>query len=525
MLQDLRYALRGMRNNKLFTVMAVLSVALGIGANTSIYSFMEAILLRSLPVGDPHRLVVFNWRSKDFPAVSHHFSGNNHKDPGIGMTSNTLPYPSLEVLRAGGMCSEVFAFTNGSRFNVLVGGRAELGNSQYVSGEYFRGLQLAPAAGRLLDENDDRTAAPVAVLSHAFAQKLFGGADKATGQSIGVNQKAFTVVGVTPPGFFGVNPAGTQDVYIPIHSLVALQTRVGPNFGERYTDPNRFWVQIMGRLKPGVTITQAQAALAGGFHAMMDNAAKTPKEKADLPALLVMEGATGLDQLAYRYSKPLYVLMTLVGFILAIACANIANLLLARSTARRREMAVRLSLGASRGRVIRQMLTESVLLALAGAVLGVVFAGWGIQLLTTLIGSGRTNFTLHAELNWHVLAVTMALSVITGLLFGLAPAMQATRVDLAGSLKQTVLTEQRKRFGAGQVLVTVQIATSLLLLVAAGLFVRTLTNLNAIELGFNREHLLTFSINALQAGHRDQAQVRFYETLRSRLGQLPGVRS
>src|SRR5262249_46102341 len=183
------------------------------------------------------------------------------------------------------------------------------------------------------------------------------------------------------------------------------------------------------------------------------------------------------------------------------------------------------SLGASRGRVIRQMLTESVLLALAGAVLGVVFAGWGIQLLTTLIGSGRTNFTLHAELNWHVLAVTMALSVITRLLFGLAPAMQATRVDLAGSLKPTVLTEPRKRFGAGQVLVTVQIATSLLLLVAAGLFVRTLTNLNAIELGFNREHLLTFSINALQAGHRDQAQVRFYETLRSRLVQLPGVRS
>ena len=525
MLHDLRYALRGMRNNKLFTVMAVLSLALGIGANTSIYSFMEAILLRSLPVGDPHRLVVFNWRSKDFPAVSHSFSGNNHKDPDVGMTSNTLPYPAMEVLRAGGQCSSVFAFTNGPRVNVQVGGRAELGASQYVSGEYFRGLQLAPLAGRLLDENDDRAAAPVAVLSYAFAEKMFGRAETAAGQGIDINQKPFTVVGVTPPGFFGVNAANVQDVYIPMHSVATLAVRVGPTFGERYTDANRFWVQIMGRLKPGVTIAQAQSALAGGFHALMDSAAKTPKEKADLPRLLVVEGATGLDQLRYRYSKPLYLLMTLVGFILAIACANIANLLLARSTARRREMAVRLSLGASRGRVVRQMLTESVLLALAGAALGVVFAGWGVDLLTTLIGAGRANFTLHAELNWNVLAVTLALSVITGMLFGLAPAMQATRVDLAGALKQGGLAEQRRRFGAGQILVSVQIATSLLLLVAAGLFVRTLTKLSAIEVGFNREHLLTFSVNALQSGYRDQAQVRFYETLRSRLAGLPGVRS
>jgi predicted permease len=523
--QDLQYAVRGMRNNRLFTGMAVVSLALGIGANTAIYSFMEAILLRSLPVGDPQKLVVFNWRTKDFPAVAHSFSGNNHKNPDTGMISNTLPYPAMEVLRAGGLCSSVFVFTNGGRMNVQVGGRAELGAAQYVSGDFFRGLQLAPTAGRLLNENDDRTAAPLAVLSHAFAEKMFGSAEKATGQAMQVNGKPLTVAGVAPPEFLGVDAGGTQDLYLPIHTMVTLQAaRTGPNFNARFTDANRFWVQIMGRLNPGVTVAQAQSALAGGFRAMMGAAAKTPKEKADLPALLVVEGATGLDQLRYRYSKPLYVLMTLVGFILAIACANIANLLLARSTARRREMAVRLSLGAGRARVVRQMLTESVLLAMAGAVLGVAFAGWGIQLLTTLIGSGKANFTLHAELNWNVLAVTLALSVVTGVLFGLAPALQATRVDLAGSLKRARLAEQRRRFGAGQVLMSVQIATSLLLLVAAGLFVRTLSNLSAIQLGFNREHLLIFSLNARQAGYQGEGLARFYDTLRARLAAIPGVR-
>ena len=525
MLHDVRYALRAMRNNRLFTAMAVLSLALGIGANTAIYSFMEAVILRSLPVGDPHRLVVFNWRSKDFPPVSHSFSGNNHKDPGTGMTSNTLTYPSFELFRASSMFSSVFAFTNAGRLNVIVGGRAELGKALMVTGDFFRGLQLAPAAGRLLDENDDRTGPMVIVLSYGFTQKMFGAPARAVGQAVDINGKTFTVAGVTPPAFFGPNAANDQDLYIPMHSMSAVQARPSPAFNARYTDPNRFWVQVMGRLQPGVTIAQAQSALAGGFHAMMDDAAKTPREKADLPALLLMEGATGLDQLQYRYSKPIYILMTLVGFILAIACANIANLLLARSTARRCEIAVRLSLGAGRMRVIRQMLTESLLLSIAGAVLGVVFAAWGIDLLTTLIGNGRADFTMHAELNWNVLAVALGLSVITGLLFGLAPALQATRVDLAASLKEGGLAERRRRFGAGQFLVSAQIATSLLLLVAAGLFVRTLLNLNAVELGFNREHLLLFTVNARQAGYQGDSLARFYDTLRSRLASIPGVRS
>jgi predicted permease len=528
--QDARYAARSMAKNRLFTAMAVVSLGLGIGANTAIYSFTEAILLRSLPVGDPGRLVVFNWRSKDFPAVAHSFSGSNRKEPDTGMISNTLPYAAMELFRRDAMCASVLAFTNAGRLNVTVSGRTELGNTQVVTGEFFRGLQLAPAAGRLLDENDDRSVAPVAVLSHAFAEKMFGGAEKAVGQAIQVNGKPFTVAGIAPPAFYGVNSATTQDLYVPMRSLALIRVRSSADFDQRFTDPNWYWVQMMARLQPGVTVAQAQAALAGAFHTFEEASAKTAKEKADLPALLIMEGATGLDQLRFRYAKPLYILMTLVAFILAIACANMANLLLARSAARRREMAVRLSLGAGRARVVRQLLTESVLLAAAGGALGVLFAGWGIQLLTSIIGNGRENFTLRAGLNWNVLAATLALSLVTGLLFGLAPALQATRVDLARSLKQARAggDERRRgwlRFPAGQLLVSVQIATSLLLLIAAGLFVRTLANLNAIELGFPRERLLVFNVNARQAGYRDQALTRFYDTLRARLAVVPGVRS
>jgi len=328
-----------------------------------------------------------------------------------------------------------------------------------------------------------------------------------------------------------VNPAGAQDLYLPMHTSMVLEQIYTSEITQKYTDGNYYWTQMMGRLRPGLTMAQAQAQLAPLFHNFVASTASTDKERADLPEFLLQEGAGGLDGLRRQYSKPLFVLMTLVGLILAIACANMANLLLARAAGRRKEIALRLSLGAGRWRVVRQLLTESVLLACMGGLVGVALAKWGIAALTLLIANGRDNFTLYATLNWHVLAVTFGLSVVTGMLFGLAPALQSTRLDLLTALKQTRAGERRFRIpgrlrvSLGQSLAVGQIAVSLLLLVAAGLFVRTLTNLNSIAVGFNRENLLLVNLNARQAGYKDDALMHFYHDLQTRLAGLPGVRS
>jgi macrolide transport system ATP-binding/permease protein len=534
LLQDLRYAVRMMAGQPLFTAMAILSLALGIGANTAIFSFMDAILLRALPVSNPESLVVLNWHSKDHPALVTSMNGNAFKDSKLGFTSGNFPYSAFEALRSNSPAfSTVFAFFGAGQLNLLIHGQADLANGQYVSGEYFGGLGIPPAAGRLIDSTDDRAGAPsVVVLGFQYAQRRFTDVSSALGQSILINNLPFTVAGVAAPEFFGVNPAGPEDLYLPMHVNMLIQPMPPTDNPNRlYVDNNFYWVELMARLRPGVTREQAQAAVAPVFRALVNSAAVSDKERADLPVLYLQDGAGGVDRLRRQYSKPIYVLMTMVALILAIACANIANLLMARATARRGEMALRLSLGAGRLRVIRQLLTESVLLASLGGLAGLAFASWGIQALTILIGNGRENFTLNASLNWRVLAITVGLSVMTGILFGLAPAIQSTRVDLNGALKQARAGEHRVRLaawlriGPSHALVVSQIAISLLLLVGANLFVRTLSNLNSIALGFNAEHVLLFTVNAQQAGYKDAALVRFYEALQARLSAIPGVRN
>jgi predicted permease len=529
LLQDVRYGLRTMAGNKVFSALAILSLALGIGANTAIYSFMEAILMRSLPVADPESLVVLNWQSpppqnagKEWVHVVHGIQGRFWPGDRGALVSGIFPYPAFEAIReANDVFSTVFAYCNARSRTLAVRGQASKAAAEFVSGEYFRGLAVSPAAGRLIDSEDDRAgAAPVAVLSFAASQNRFGGPANAIGQSVFVDNVPFTIVGVAPPEFFGVDPAFLPDLYLPLHTNLLVE---GESAARLYPDGNFYWLEMMGRLRPGVTMAEAQAALAPRFHQWVATTATTDGERAKLPALQLNPGAAGLGSLRREYSKPLYVLLAMVALILAITCANIANLLMARAAARRREMAVRLSLGAGRFRVMRQLLTESVLLASLGGALGVVFAVWGMRTLTVLFSGGQENFTLHAELNWNVMAVTAALSVACGLLFGLVPAIQSTRPDVMPTLKNGRTGGPRRR--VQQLLVVAQIAMSFVILVAAGLFVQTLGKLHSVQLGYTRENILLFSVNARQAGHREPELTTFYADLRKRFEEIPGVAS
>ncbi len=532
-LQDARYGWRTIAANKTFSLLAILSLALGIGANTAIYSFMDSLLMRSLPVSDPESLAVLNWGANPIgrDSVMRSMSGSTWHEDKWRTAAGIFPFPAFELIRAnsGAVFSSVFAYYPTRKVNVMVKGQAEQAGGEFVSGDYFRGLQVSPAAGRLILPDDDRVGAtPIAVVSFAFSQKRFGDAASALGQSILINSVPFTVAGVAPPGFFGVDPAAAPDFYIPLHTNLLLPLRARATDPQIYLEQNYYWLEIMARLRPGVSLSQAQAALGPVFRHWVDSTAANDRERAALPELLVREGATGLNTLRRQYSKPLYVLLVMAGLILAIACANIANLLLARATARRREMAIRLSVGAGRFRVIRQLLTESALLASIGGGVGVAFAIWGIQFLTFLLANGREDFTLRPELNWHVLGAAVALSLLTGLLFGLAPALQSTRVDVIPALKearagQPGLQRSYRRASLSQALVVTQIGMSLLMLVAAGLFVRTLSNLQSIQLGFNRENVLLFRLNARQAGHGDPEIHKFYRDLQNRFGAIPGV--
>ncbi len=551
--RDLRYASRTLAKAPSFTLVALLVMALGIGANTAIYSFLDSLLLRSLPVSDPASLVILNWHAKatQRDTVMQSMSGYVGDDPRLGSVGGIFPYPAFDIFQKNALpatnaiFSDVFAYCHTREVrnaSVNINGQAESAKGEFASGDYFHGLQVPPAAGRLILPDDDRVGAvPVVVASHAFAEKHFGSAANAVGQSILINNVAFTVAGVVPTEFFGVDPELVADFYVPLHTNLLLGAGDPFAFSPAdYLDENYYWLQVMARLRPGVTRAQAEAQLAPQFLQWVSTTARNDVQRANLPALNLKEGAGGLDTLRRRFSKPLYILMTLVGLILAIACSNVANLLLVRAASRRREIALRLTEGASRMRVIRQLLTESILLACLGGALGLLVAIWGIRFLTMLLHTSNLG-TSQAELNWHVACFTGALSLLTGVLFGLVPALQSTKLDLVSALKETRWQQPRPRHSSSgsawslagfwasislsRVLVTGQIAISLLILVAAGLFVRTLSNLESVNLGFNRQNLLLFALNGRQSGHRDGEINDFYNDLRERFAAIPGVAS
>jgi predicted permease len=539
MFQDLRYGARMLLKQKGVTAIAVLSLALGIGANTAFFSIVDAMLLKPLPVREPGRLVLFqSYAPREFSPGG--YSGNSIIDPVTGQRRMTsFPYVSYRRMREqqqqqGGALSDVFAFDR-FNMNLLADGQADVVNGQVVTGNYHIGLGVQPLLGRLLmDEDDKASANPVAVLSYRSWRKRFGGDAAVVGKQINLNNRAFTVIGVTPPGFEGAGNVGlTEDVTIPLAMEPLLNT--DPTRSRLY-GAGRWWLRVMGRLKPSATRQQAQAQLETAFqqsvaeHRAARNTqslagggyAISPLDPKVSPRLVLASGAQGEMNLREDYAPSLYLLLGVVGVVLLIACANVANLLLSRAAARQKEIGVRLALGASRWRLIRQLLTESVLLAAIGGALGLVFAMWIKDSLLAVSDWGPS--ALEPRLDWRVLSFTLGLSLLTGFVFGLAPAWRATGVDLTPALKESGRSSSAaSRSLLSRCLVVLQVASSLLLLIGAGLFVRTLLNLQRVDPGFDTKNLLMFMVAPGLTGYKDERLVQLYERISERLEALPGA--
>jgi predicted permease len=540
MFQDLRYGLRMLLKNKGFTIVAVLSLALGIGANTALFSVVDAVLLKTLPVKDPERLVLFEWQA-GLPFRTNGKSGTSNVPAPPGTRGLSLFRAEVfeKMLQAHGAAtdsplSDFFAFAPIRELTVMLGQQAEIINGQAVSGGYFAGVGVQPDLGRGITNEDNKPgAAPVVVLSHQIWKERFGANPAVIGQTLKLNKQSFTIIGVTPPAFTGTSQVDYHPaVTVPLVCEPLLQ---GENSRLGTADrPGVWWLNLMGRLKPGATYEQARDSLNGTFQAAALEVRPPPRKASeaaqldpkDYPRLVAESGSRGMLDRRRDYSTKIYGLFIVVALVLLIACANVANLLLARSALRGAEIGVRLAVGAGRWRLIRQLLTEGVMLAALGGAVGVFFALWGKSALLALTDK-TTGFLpggVELNLNWRVLAFTVAVSLVTAILFGLAPAWRATSVELATTLKQS-----RRTPGAvshlSKGLIVAQVALSLLLLVGAGLFIRTLYNLERVNLGFNPENLLVFTLKPEQSGYKDDRLVRFYQQLFARLDHLPDVHS
>ena len=528
-LHDLRYGLRMLAKNPGFTAVAVLSLALGIGANTGIFTLIDAVLFRMLPVQNPRELVLFQWSAPiDHPIGSHWMNGNVWDENGRSY-GTPFSYPAFEHVRAHNeVLSEATAFISIGSVNVVADGAAALASGQMVSGNFFSLLGIQPVVGRMFTASDDRLgAAPVCVISDGYWKRRFGGDRNIAGKTISLDGVLFTIVGVTPADFFGLQPGRSVEISVPLAAQPLVEPRWDPKVS-LFTASDHWWVLIVGRLKPAVSAQQATANLDALFkQAVTLDADSRPGRTPAMPSLELMPASHGLDQLRRQFSRPLFILMSVVALVLLIACANVANLLLARATARQKEIGVRLSLGASRLRLVRQLLTESALLACFGGVLGVLLAYWGSSLLVTFLSPAGRPLLLDVHPDWLTLGFTALVCIVTALLFGLAPAWRATRVDLTPSLKQASqrVGGGRLRLDFSKTLVIAQTALSMVLLFGAGLFVRTLVNLKTLDAGFDKENLLLFGINAAQAGYKGRALSEFYDRVQHSVAALPGVTS
>jgi len=517
MLSDLRYAFRQLTKSPGFTAVAVLSLALGIGANTAIFSALNAVLLRSLPVRNPHELRSINWigLNPEFKGYTGTCTSGRGLPRGFEM-GTSFPYPAFrEFQNRGAGFTDVFACYALKSATAVTRGEASVAGTMLVSGNFFSGYGVNPLIGRTLTPEDDRPGAPpVAVITYLWWERHCGLDPNVVGQTIILNQASYTVIGVLPRHYKGPMMGDPSDIYVPM----SAQPHLVP--GRPLDSPNRWWVQVMGRLAPGANEAQAQASLAVLFQQVLGES----NAKMGQPGIVLEDGSRGQLMLRQKAAKPFLALTVVVGLVLLVACANLATLLLARGAARQHEMAVRAAIGAGRWRLIRQSLTESLVLALAGGGLGLVVSAWIKHALGGFLSFAPEGFRFDLRTDSNVFLFTLCVSVVTALVFGLLPALRASRADpLAGLKSRSALGAPRLRLG--KVLVTVQVGLSVLLVVGASLMIRTFANLARVQPGFDPQNVLLFRLDPGQAGYSGEKLITFYDQTCAALLAIPGVKA
>ena len=524
LIQDIRYGLRQLRKNPGFTTVAVLTLALGIGANTGIFTLVNAVMLKSLPVPNPEQLFLVT---------------NDSSQPGIAR----FAYPTFQSVRASVPRGSQVAAASwpGEFYASFGGGEPEMVKGQLVSGNYFVTLQTHPQKGRLLGEDDDRTVAgsPVAVISYGCWERRFGRDSNIIGRSLSVNGMPIHIVGVAAPGFFGAQVGAAPEFWLP------ASMQAGVRYQQHYSQdtnaktnqpwvlqPDIRWLQFVVRVDDPKLVAQTSVAFDHVFHVGLEQAAAQEKDPSERQAILrahiyLVPGGRGLPNLRNNFSQPLLALMAMVGIILLIACANLANLLLARAAAREREIAVRLSIGATRSRLVRQLLVESMLLSVCGTACGCAIAYWLTAVLPKWASTGGTPVPLSLAPDAHVFLFSATIAVLTGIAFGLAPALQGTRIEPIHALKSSgrAISGIGSRWSLKQTLVAMQVALSLVLLVGAGLFIRTLRNYSTVDPGFDRDHLVTVRIETHLVGYSKAQLATLFPEIIERVEAIPGVRS
>jgi len=533
--EDLRYGFRTLRKQIGFSAIAIATLALGIGANSAIFSLIDAALLRSLPVRDSSQLVSLQWTAKVEPQ---HLNTWGYGDCEISNSKInahgcSLSEPFFRDIAKKDIFANVAAFAGASRLNLSGSGIAPsvVDRPEYVSGEYFDTLRVKPALGRLLaPEDDSASGGRAVVLSYRFWRTRFGGSSNVLGQTILLNRIPFTVVGVAEEAFDSLSPGNLLDMWLPLSSAARIDTP----WDNRDIDPSWWRLVIIGRLKSDAQAAPAAAQLTSRFQFFNGLGHRgmpifKPEDNAVITLQPIASGLTGDRPDA---STALYLMMLVVGIVLLIACANVAGLMLARATSRQKEMAVRFALGASKGRILRQLLTESLMLSCAGGALGILLAAWCLAAIVRFLQTnqdGPLPFT--PSMDSRVLLFTAAVSILTGVVFGLAPALRGLRVDLTPALKEGAGTSsqssraKRGWFSAGNSLVIVQVALSILVLAGAGLLVRTLQNLKTIYPGFDTHNVLIFRVDPTLIGYKMTDADHLYANLQSRLAAMPGVLS